>query len=34
MSFSSVAVMQLHTWNKNRKNSEHLINTIEESLII
>lgn len=34
MTFHSVAVMQMHTWDKNRKNSEHLINTIEESLII
>lgn len=34
MNFHSVAVMQMHTWDKNRKNSEHLINTIEESLII
>ena len=34
MNFHSVAVMQMHTWDKNQKNSEHLISTIEESLII
>lgn len=34
MNFHSVAVMQMHTWDKNRKNSERLINSIEESLII
>ncbi|AEV31379.1 hypothetical protein Oweho_0358 [Owenweeksia hongkongensis DSM 17368] len=34
MNFHSVAVMQVQTWDKNQKNSEHLINSIEDSLTI